>query len=90
MDYAQLVIIAILVEAIWENIKMIYDKQKFNINMLGSLLLSMIVCVLAEIDIFKIIGINLIVPVVGSLLTGIIVSRGANFVNDLFKKVKGE
>lgn len=90
MDYAQLVIIAILVEAIWENIKMIYDKQKFNINMLGSLLLSMIVCVLAEIDIFKIIGINLIVPIVGSLLTGIIVSRGANFVNDLFKKVKGE
>lgn len=90
MDYAQLVIIAILVEAIWENIKMIYDKQKFNINMLGSLLLSMIVCVLAEIDIFKIIGINLIVPVVGSLLTGIIVSRGANFVNDLFKKLKGE
>ena len=90
MDYAQLIIIAILVEAIWENIKMIYDKQKFNINMLGSLLLSMIVCVLAEIDIFKIIGINLIVPVVGSLLTGIIVSRGANFVNDLFKKVKGE
>lgn len=90
MDYAQLVIIAILVEAIWENIKMIYDKQKFNINMLGSLLLSMIVCVLAEIDIFKIIGINLIVPIVGSLLTGIIVSRGANFVNDLFKKLKGE
>lgn len=90
MDYAQLIIIAILVEAIWENIKMIYDKQKFNINMLGSLLLSMIVCVLAEIDIFKIIGINLIVPVVGSLLTGIIVSRGANFVNDLFKKLKGE
>lgn len=90
MDYAQLVIIAILVEAIWENIKIIYDKQKFNINMLGSLLLSMIVCVLAEIDIFKIIGINLIVPIVGSLLTGIIVSRGANFVNDLFKKLKGE
>ena len=90
MDFAQLIIIAILVEAIWENIKMIYDKQKFNINMLGSLLLSMIVCVLAEIDIFKIIGINLIVPVVGSLLTGIIVSRGANFVNDLFKKLKGE
>ena len=32
----------------------------------------------------------LIVPIVGSLLTGIIVSRGANFVNDLFSKLKGE
>ena len=90
MDYAQLIIIAILAEAVWENLKMIWDKNKLNINMLGSLLLSMIICVLAQINIFKIIGINLIVPVVGSLLTGIIVSRGANFVNDLFKKLKGE
>ncbi len=43
MDYAQLIIIAILVEAIWENLKMIWDKNKLNINMLGSLLLSMII-----------------------------------------------
>ena len=90
MDYAQLIIIAILVEAIWENRKMIWDKNKLNINMLGSLLLSMIICTLAQINIFEIVGINLIVPIIGSLLTGIIVSRGANFVNDLFKKLKGE
>lgn len=90
MDYAQLIIIAILVEAIWENLRMIWDKNKLNINMLGSLLLSMIICTLAQINIFEIIGINLIVPIIGSLLTGIIVSRGANFVNDLFKKLKGE
>ena len=50
----------------------------------------MIICVLAQINIFKIVGIELIVPIIGSLLTGIIVSRGANFVNDLFKKLKGE
>ena len=90
MQYTQLIIIAILVEAIWENLKMIWDKNKLNINMIGSLLLSMIICVLAQINIFEIVGINLIVPIIGSLLTGIIVSRGANFVNDLFKKVKGE
>ena len=90
MDYAQLIIISILVEAIWENLRMIWDKNKLNINMLGSLLLSMIICTLAQINIFEIVGINLIVPIIGSLLTGIIVSRGANFVNDLFKKLKGE
>ena len=90
MDYAQLIIIAILVEAIWENLKMIWNKNKLNFNMLGSLLLSMIICVLAQINIFKIVGIELIVPIIGCLLTGIIVSRGANFVNDLFKKLKGE
>ena len=90
MDYAQLIIISILVEAICENLKMLYDKSKINVNMIGSLILGMLVCVLAQIDIFEIVGINLIVPLIGSLLTGIIVSRGANFVNDLFKKLKGE
>ena len=90
MDYAQLIIIAILVEAIWENLKMIWDKNKLNINMLGSLLLSMIICVLAQINIFKIVGIELIVPIIGYLLTGIIVSRGANFVNDLFSKLNNK
>lgn len=90
MDFAQLILIAILVEAIWENIKMIYDKNKFNISMIGSLVLGVIICLAAQIDIFSIVGINMIVPFIGSIFTGIIVSRGANFVNDLLKRLKGE
>lgn len=90
MDYAQLIIIAILVEAIWENLKILYDKNKININMIGSLVLGILVCVLAQIDIFALVGITLKLPIVGYVLTGIICSRGANFVNDLFKKLKGE
>lgn len=90
MDFAQLVIVAILVEAIWENLKMIWQAGKFNINMIGSLVISILICVLVKIDIFPIVGLNMVVPFVGSIFTGIIVSRGANFVNDLFKKLKGE
>lgn len=90
MDFAQLIIIAILVEAIWENLKMTYDKRKVNFNMLGSLCLSIMICALARINIFEIVGISLTFPVIGYIMTGIIVSRGANFVNDLFSKLKGE
>lgn len=90
MEFAQLVLIAILIEAIWENLKMTYNHKKLNINMIGSLLLGILICILAKIDIFAIVGINLIMPFIGYILTGIIVSRGANFVNDLFKKLKGE
>ena len=89
MDFAQLVLIAILVEAIWENLKMIWKKGKFNVNMLGALSLSILICVLAKVDIFAIVGIDLMIPFVGSVLTGIVVSRGANLVNDLFDKLKG-
>lgn len=89
MDFAQLVIVAILVEAIWENCKMVWKDKKININMIGSLVLAILICVFAKVDIFTIINIKLFVPYVGSILTGIIVSRGANFVNDLFSKLKG-
>ena len=90
MDFTQLIVVAILVEAIWENIKMVYDKKKFNINMIGSLILGIIICIVFKIDIFPIVGLSAVIPFIGSIFTGIIVSRGANFVNDLFKKLKSE
>lgn len=90
MEITGLIIVAILIEAIWENLKMIWKKGKFNVNMIGSLILGIIICVLAKINIFSIVGIELSIEVVGFIFTGIIVSRGANFVNDLFSKLKGE
>lgn len=90
MEITGLIIVAILIEAIWENLKMIWKKGKFNVNMIGSLILGIIICILAKINIFSIVGIELSIEVVGFIFTGIIVSRGANFVNDLFSKLKGE
>lgn len=90
MEIAELIIVAILIEAIWENVKMIWKKGKFNVNMLGSLILGIVVCILAKINIFSLVGIELSIDAMGWILTGIIVSRGANFVNDLFSKLKGE
>lgn len=89
MEFASLVIVAILVEAIWENLKMLYPENKFSFNMLGALLLGIIVCILAKIDIFTLVGIDLSIKLLAYIFTGIIVSRGANFINDLFKRLKG-
>lgn len=85
----QLVVVAILVEAIWENIKMIYQNGKVSISMIGSLVISILLCTISNVDIFPIVGISISIPIIGSVLTGIIVSRGANFVSDLFTKLKG-
>jgi len=90
MDFAGLVIVAILVEAIWENLKMTYKEGKFSISMLGALLLGILVCILAKIDVFEIVGIDISIKIIAYILTGIIVSRGANFVSDLFKRLRGE
>ena len=90
MEYAQLIIVAILIEAIWENIKMVWQNGKFSIDKIGSLVISILICILAKVDIFPIVNLSIMVPVIGSILTGIIVSRGANFVHDLFNKISGD
>lgn len=92
MEYAQLVVVAMLVEAIWENLKMIWQEGKFNWNMVGSLVVGIGLCLLTGADIFPVVGLGFSVPYIGSAVTGIIVSRGANFVHDLLSKLgkKGE
>lgn len=88
MDFAQLLIIAILVEATWENIKMVYQKNKISISMIGSLLIAILFCTLTRVDIFPIVGLPISIPIVGSIFTGVIVSRGANIISDIFSKIK--
>ena len=90
MEYAQLAIVAILIEAIWENLKMIWQNGKFSIDKIGALVISVLICILAKIDIFPIVNLSVSIPVIGSIFTGIIVSRGANFVHDLFNKISGD
>lgn len=86
---SQLVIIAVLVEAIWENIKRVYSENKVDTSVIGSLGVSILVCVSTGADLFPLVGMPLAVPFLGSVLTGIITARGANFVNDLFTRLNG-
>lgn len=89
MEITTLIIVSILVEAVWENLKDLFT-DKPNINRIGALIIAIVVCILAKIDLFSIVGIYFEWIVVAYVLTGIIVSRGANFVNDLFGKIRGE
>jgi hypothetical protein len=82
----QVIMLAVMVEAIWENIKRAYT-DSLQPSVVGSLVISILVCVLAGVDVFEIIGLPLRVAFVGSILTGIIAARGANFVNDLFTRL---
>lgn len=83
----KVIILALLCEAIWENLRMIWENGKFSINRLGALVVSIIVALGTKIDLFKILDFE-IVQVLGSILTGILISRGANVVHDLLTKIQ--
>lgn len=83
----KIITLAILCEAIWENLKMIWENNKFSVNRLGALILSIILAVATQIDLFKVLDIE-IVPVIGNIFTGILISRGANFIHDLLVRIE--
>lgn len=87
MSIVTIITIALLVEAIWETLKMVWQEGKINVNTIGALIVGIAVSILAKIDIFAMQGITLSIPLIGWILTGILMSRGANFIHDLFNKL---
>lgn len=81
----QFVLLAALAESIWETLKMVWEKDKLNLDRLGSIIITIIIAFGTGIDFFELVGLPLLLPYIGSILTGIIASRGANILHDLFK-----
>ena len=80
-----LVAVAVLIQAVVEGIKGALSKWDW-----VSLGLGAVLCPLAGIDAFAVLGVPLSVPYVGAVLSGMIVGRGASAVYDVWRRVKGE
>ena len=87
MSIVTIVTVALLVEAIWETLKLVWKDGKANVNTIGALVVGILTAILAKLDIFAMQGISLTIPVISYVLTGILISRGANFIHDLFNKI---
>lgn len=86
---AQLVAIAFLVESIWETLKMVWQENKLQTDKLGALIIGLVVTFTLQLDLFVILEFNECVGVMGIIATGILVSRGGNFIHDLMGILEG-
>jgi len=84
-----LLVLALVVEALWDSLKMTWQKGKFSPDRVGALVLGIVLAVGADVDFFELVGVPISWPYVGPILTGVILSRGANFVHDLLASVEG-
>lgn len=90
-DFTHLALVAFLVEAIIQTIKPIYDKETgWKLDKVVSIIVGIVVCLATSVDLFAELGFVVAVPFLGSILTGIIASRGSNVVHDVFKFVQGK
>lgn len=83
-----ILVAALLAEAVWETGKMVWQQGKISVDRIGALLVGIIFAVGAGLDLCTVLGICFVYPIIGQLLTGILISRGANFVHDLLKRAQ--
>ena len=90
---ALILVLAITVEALIQYgktiLEMLEKKQyKTFATQLAAILISVFICFAAGVDLCSLVGISFMVPWLGTLLTGIVVSRGSNYTSDLIKRLQ--
>ena len=88
MQLLQLVVLALIGEAVWESLKMVWQEGKLSVDRIGALVIGLLIAFVSGADLLSLINIPVSVPYVGIALTGILISRGANFVHDILKKIE--
>jgi formate-dependent nitrite reductase membrane component NrfD len=81
---------AVLVEAIVTALKPIWDESKRQISFgaVMSLIVGLGIAFATGIDLCAAAGFPVLVPVVPQLITGILISRGSNYIYDILSQIK--
>jgi len=87
-EILKLIVLALIGEALWETLKMTWQQGKFSIDRIGALIVGLLLAIGTGLDLFALVQIPLNIPCLGMVLTGVLISRGANFVHDLLKKIE--
>lgn len=85
INLTQVVLLAVFAESIWETLKMLWEKDKLCVDRLGALVTGVVLAVGTGTDFFALLGLPVKIPYLGLVCTGIIASRGANFLHDILK-----
>lgn len=89
MDFMPIILMAIVVEGLITYLQQLISHHKLCWQMLVSIAIGVFCSVIYQIDLFSLFGLNADVPYVGSILTGILISRGSNYLFDLLQQLGG-
>lgn len=78
---------AVVIEGIVSYITTIVKDKKVEWKIILAILLGCLIAVNLNLDVFKLIGLNEINGMVGVILTGILISRGSNYVFELYDRL---
>ena len=90
---AIIIVLAVLVEALIEAVKGIVPEEANAPAWLWPIVcagVGVALCLLAQADFLVQVGVDLRAPAAGQVATGILISRGSNFLHDLWARVNGQ
>lgn len=87
MEFFGLLFFAIIIEGIVSYVKTFFVDGKIQWQTMVAIALGIVVALAYQVDLLATVGLTAMVPYVGCVLTGILISRGSNYIFDLIKLV---
>ncbi|WP_312694334.1 hypothetical protein [Caproiciproducens sp.] len=87
-QFLTLIFMSIIVEGLITYAKTFFVGGKQQWQMLVGIAMGILVALVYNVDIFALLGITAQVPYVGAILTGVLISRGSNYIFDLMKALQ--
>lgn len=87
---AGLLLIAFLVEALVQTIEMVYQNGQWNVKNISSIGVGILLAVSLNIDVFVLANMSMKIPYLGAVLTGVLLSRGSEFITKLYELIKAQ
>ncbi|MDP4152535.1 MAG: hypothetical protein Q8865_03705 [Bacillota bacterium] len=88
MEFFGLILLAVIVEGIISYTKAFFVDGKFQWQVVAAIAIGVFLAIVYQIDLFSIVGLSARIPLVGNILTGILISRGSNYIFDLIKTLQ--
>ena len=86
-EISKMLMVCVVLEGIITYINSFFVVGEPHYQMILSLIFGIFIAVVYKIDLLKLADIESEIPYIGSVLTGILFSRGSNYVHDILKTV---
>lgn len=86
-QFGKIFLMSFVVVSIYDIVKGFYKDNKVDVNSIVTAVLGIIVAILAQLDVFALLGVSFIIPYFGQVLTGLVISKGSNYVYDFITRI---
>ena len=86
-QFGKIFLMSFVVVSIYDIVKGFYKDNKVDFNAIITAVIGIFLAVLAKLDIFELMNVDFMIPYVGQVLTGLVISKGSNYVYDFITKI---